>query len=501
MYSKIVVAAALVAGANAACPNSCSGHGSCGASEVCTCYDGWGTGGAIGGDCSDRFCPSELAWVDAPDKNGYVHKYAECAGKGICDRELGQCECFAGYEGKGCGRQVCPDSCSGHGTCEFANELTFGTVFNGYFDGAANYQAVGVGATKIPDYSWDGAHSRACACDAGWAGVNCGQRQCPEGNDPIDTRADTSDTLVHQVQTIRLISGGPNDAYATNSTSKASLDEFVDKSFALRFTSQNGEAFSTRSIAYGNAGAATAGYVNYATEPTEVCVGTALAGQNIKRSLCNDYFADQGAATVAAITAAVNGGSNIDAEALKYINEHVCTAGGTVVFDASMNALATALSGTYTAATVATACATYNNFDKTQSLAMRIKDALLDLPNKVVDGVEVSVHRTTPIEEAATAGTAGLKIGVTFTGNAVHGNQHLLEVIVDSCGDGCTPRVDGLDTLALGTADMSSVKQTTSADYNSYECGRRGKCDVDTGVCTCFAGFTGESCSSMSALA
>lgn len=33
----------------AVCPNLCSGHGACGISNVCECYDGWNAGAA---DCS-----------------------------------------------------------------------------------------------------------------------------------------------------------------------------------------------------------------------------------------------------------------------------------------------------------------------------------------------------------------------------------------------------------------------------------------------------------------
>jgi len=63
---------------NAYCPNLCSGHGSCGSNDKCTCYTQKGTasgydGGGVavaraawtGADCSLRTCPVAVSWVGA----------------------------------------------------------------------------------------------------------------------------------------------------------------------------------------------------------------------------------------------------------------------------------------------------------------------------------------------------------------------------------------------------------------------------------------------------
>jgi len=402
--TKTILVASLVASAYAACPNSCSGHGTCGANEVCTCYDGWGMGGTAGGDCSDRFCAHELAWVDAPDKDGKTHQYAECAARGICDRETGECECFGGFEGKACGRQTCPDSCSGHGTCEYMNELTFGTVYNDYYDASTTaLSKVGVGAIHPgTDYNWDADRARACSCDAGWSGINCAARMCPYGNDVMDTRLNRGASVVHQVQTITFYAGGDNggQAAADGSHSTTGYADFLDKTFALRFTSKTNETYTTVPLALATATAAVAG---------DQCEGPACVGL-------------------------VDLGTNV-------------------------------------------------------------KNGLEGLPNHVVSEVAVTVTAFNLIQGA------GMTVAITFSGDSVHGQQNMLEVVTNPCADGCTPLLTGLmDDLVTNTNTTSFIKETTAADYNSFECGRRGKCDFDTGLCACFEGYTGEACTSLSAL-
>lgn len=60
MMSKLfaVLFAALVSPSLAYCPNSCSGHGSCGTNDQCTCYlRPNGDVAWVGADCSLRTCP------------------------------------------------------------------------------------------------------------------------------------------------------------------------------------------------------------------------------------------------------------------------------------------------------------------------------------------------------------------------------------------------------------------------------------------------------------
>ena len=125
--------------------------------------------------------------------------------------------------------------------------------------------------------------------------------------------------------------------------------------------------------------------------------------------------------------------------------------------------------------------------------------ALLNLPNRVIDGVTVAGSNY----GSGNLGAAGaeVNINITFTGPAVQGPQHPLTVIAYECNNGCTPKITGLDLQTRpAVSQPSNVTEIQLADYNSYECGRRGKCDYTTGLCKCFSGYSGENCNTLESL-
>jgi len=52
---------ALTACVTASCPNACSGHGSCGSNDQCSCFRNW-----VANDCSERVCPYGISHTTTP---------------------------------------------------------------------------------------------------------------------------------------------------------------------------------------------------------------------------------------------------------------------------------------------------------------------------------------------------------------------------------------------------------------------------------------------------
>jgi len=371
MFTTFILFFTFLSTVTASCDNNCSGHGTCKTDDVCDCYDNWGSGlGHDSGDCSDRVCPYELAWVDTPDRMGRFHKYAECAGRGICNRESGECQCFDGYEGKGCQRTTCPNDCSGHGTCEFIDDFSIAENWKVYASTEAS--------VKTFDYNyWDSNKVRGCVCDAHYGDIDCSKRMCPYATDILDVR-DTDLLLVSQKYQKQQLNFQASDGTQT---------ALNGKTFALTFRSKLNETFTTIPIVF---------------------------NQNQVPDFVND-----------------------------------------------------------------------------------IQLALLNLPNRVIDGVTVALKT-----RADDVNFPGLTvITVTFTGEGVQGPQYPLIIEDYECGNGCTPKITGLDLeTRYNKLAYSNYTEVVQADFNSYECGRRGKCDYTSGLCQCFTGYTGCACQVLTTL-
>lgn len=168
-----------VSGAVTACPGeiACSGQGTCRGPPTydCICNEGF-----TGGDCNERVCPKGKAWFDRPiDTTDTAHALVECSNAGECDRTKGDCLCMSGFTGAACNRLLCPNDCSGHGTCYTMEQLAKRASLNGEIQGWT------YGAVPNKKETWDYDMLQGCKCSAGWEGHDCSQRSCPTGDDPM----------------------------------------------------------------------------------------------------------------------------------------------------------------------------------------------------------------------------------------------------------------------------------------------------------------------------
>jgi len=121
------------------------------------------------------------------------------------------------------------------------------------------------------------------------------------------------------------------------------------------------------------------------------------------------------------------------------------------------------------------------------SFISSVKNALEALPNRVIDRVDVA---------GDTNGVDLIHLNLTFSGDHVQGPQYLVSVKSNLCGDGCTPKLTGVELKN----HWETILEVQNSDFNSFECGRRGKCDYTSGICQCFEGYTGLACNTITAL-
>jgi hypothetical protein len=130
--------------------------------------------------------------------------------------------------------------------------------------------------------------------------------------------------------------------------------------------------------------------------------------------------------------------------------------------------------------------------------------ALLQLPAQVINNVHVACTMDNAPGSSVDNTNEIVGCNITLTGCNVQGKQNFIEFLTDKCEEGCTPRRSGIDMIdytgvgagpnAVSQDRDNKIEEAQASDYNSYECSRRGKCDYETGECSCFHGYSGRSC-------
>jgi hypothetical protein len=139
--------------------------------------------------------------------------------------------------------------------------------------------------------------------------------------------------------------------------------------------------------------------------------------------------------------------------------------------------------------------------------ALEVRAALMEIPNHVFDDVEVNWKKVTENSKDFNEYT------VTFVSPATSGKQSMLRCNFKGCDfDGCQPRFTGIGKMNNKASDTDNRKcvvrgyiesidiggdstVVNSGTAENAECSNRGICNTDDGVCECFEGYTGESCS------
>merc|ERR1719399_105325 len=322
----------------------------------------------------------------------------------------------------------------------------------------------------------------------------------------MDERQNLETSLKYQTQTVTLIGAGAfGDGKVTgcstgaidDAATDACFGDLVGKSFALTFTSKLNQSYTTKPIIVQDIAGASPATLAGAEATTSTAVQSALQElPNYVVDSCDVTCTYEYAVGVSKLYPSVscdigfNGESVAGPQYLLEVEADKCDSGCTPQLSSPVQ-LKSALFATTGAADFKT------GIEDTADGDFSNGDTQLTTTGM---GTKLGGDAD-PAEKYILCGTEILKV------TKIAG-----EVLDVTAAQGGTTAADCLDTTAIyelsaaygGAAapvdPLSSVAETVQADYNSFECGRRGKCDYSSGECECFEGYMGDRCQTQTAL-
>jgi hypothetical protein len=382
---------------------------------------------------------------------------AECSGRGICDRDTGNCECFDGYTGKACMRTTCPNDCSGHGTCEYIEELD--SMYGDYHKLTGDNPTTNRYTHEFTQL-WDARKSRACQCDPKWTELDCSRRMCPKGNYALYNDAQPT----AEIQRIVINKGWAEPA----------------RSFALTFLTTLHEEFTTGPIVLGyDTGLVTDIHGINGVNGAELTLTAATARQwmidsvewelnNLPNKVIQDIEVDVKELTVDATTGA-----------LGVYGTGAFAVGAPLEISITFNGAST------TGDQFLLECKTAANGEGTQPL--------LGNPAYKTSTAAFTSRVLVPTVAISDNGRQGLDAIPQPTATFVNKKWCSVTSVFAA-----NPAV--ANTAATPADYMGAIGASAPALSANLECSGRGKCNYDSAVCECFEGYTDEYCSTQTAL-
>lgn len=536
---RVAAVGALVSQVAARCNNDCNNHGVCNAGSTCECERGF-----VGNDCGERLCYFGESFIDSPlgdlnadqtidtDQQVHFHHsnapvgeqydphyglarddntaewdeghfYRECSNKGTCNRATGECECFPGFEGAGCTRQVCPDDCSGHGQCistEFSN--------SGYM-------------------AWDKTHTQKCVCDPGYSGPSCSLRKCPMGVDPISTvYVDTSSVWRIEFKEYEAtLYDSSTELYAPNG-------EFH---WTITYTDEMGDEWTTSAVT--SYYQADCGSIGDTTDVTASCTSrpfhsnprydsadetvrvdlsdsAAIAAQfygDSSFSFDDSFIAEQVNASFAALP------NDVGRDAYVWVTHAPTKASGSedddyLIYPSNGVQTPDAATAIVDACSSAEAGCTYQEaFSSGASLAVNDPEYRFpyfvdpttagmlanDITNCAYNSVCVFIKLPTA------KGSQDMSVSYKYK-SEIRASESVAGFYSENVGHSSNSTFVAVDEVGSDRFWSINTDGTPSIEYDSettlHACSRRGLCDYETGLCECFSGYSGYMCDQRSIL-